>query len=140
MVDRLRAATSAVDNFDLRVAGVRAIPSVRRASTVWASLDDPRSRAALLADGIAQAVGLPADSRPFRPHVTLVRARRPRPLEPAAIALAQDVLSASGKEADRTVSVRSATVYSSTLGSSGPAYAPLATLHLGGERSSARTD
>jgi 2'-5' RNA ligase len=140
MIGRLRHATSAVDGFDLRIAGVRAIPSVRRATMVWAALDDPRSRAALLAERIADAAGLTSTSRPFRPHVTLLRARRPRPLESAAIALAQGVLSASGKVADRTVSVRSATVYSSTLDSSGPAYARLAMLRLGGETTSARTD
>jgi 2'-5' RNA ligase len=116
------------------------MPSASRAGMVWATLDDPGSRAAGLAATVAYAAGLPSEAHPFRPHVTLIRARRPRRIAPVALASATCALSETGKEVDRTVSVRSATVYSSTLGASGPSYAPLATLQLGGGRVASRAD
>jgi 2'-5' RNA ligase len=139
-VERLHRAAGAIESFDLRIAAVRAMPSARRATMAWAALDDPCSGAALLAARVADAAGLPEGSRPFRPHVTLVRARRPHALAPAAIAAAGAVLSAPGKEADRTVSVPSVTVYSSTLGASGPTYSSLAKVLLTDGGTRARTD
>jgi 2'-5' RNA ligase len=140
LIGRLRRAAGTVDPFELRVDGVRAMPSARRATMVWATLDDPGTRAGRLAATIADASGLPGARRPFRPHVTLIRARRPRRIAPATVGAAEHALSETGKEADRIVSVRSATVYSSTFGASGPTYAALATVHLEGHGATARSD
>jgi 2'-5' RNA ligase len=140
LIGRLRRATGTVDPFELTADGVRAMPSASRANMVWATFADPGARAGRLATTIADAAGLPDAPHPFRPHVTLIRARRPRGIAPAAIAAAEHALSETGKEADRIVSVRSATVYSSTLGASGPTYAALATVYLEGEGATARSD
>jgi 2'-5' RNA ligase len=98
---------------------------------VWVTLDDPSGLAASLSSTVGHEAGLPAEGRAFRAHVTLVRARSPRAVDPRAIEAACAPLSDSGRLADRTVSVRSATVFSSTLGGTGPAYEPLALLALG---------
>jgi RNA 2',3'-cyclic 3'-phosphodiesterase len=134
LVAGLRLAAAGTGPFSLRVSAVRPVPSPRRATMVWATLTGDTDAAEGLAAGLARAAGLPADSRPFSPHVTLVRARLPRRVLPDALAAAGAVLSAPGKETDGVVSVRSATVFSSTPGPGGPRYQPLATLMLGAVR------
>lgn len=131
LLDRLRTAVARAEPFLVRVSGARAVPSLERASMVWATFDGDVEAATSLATGVARAGDLPAEPRPFRLHATLLRARRPRRVERNAIEAASAVLSDTGKEADRTVSVRSVTVFSSTLGSAGPTYEPLAHLTFG---------
>jgi 2'-5' RNA ligase len=130
MLERLRAVAARVDPFTLSLSGVRAVPSAGRASMVWATLDGDGEQAASLAAGLAQAAGLDGLERPFRAHVTLARARRPRRSRPHAIEAASALLSEASKDADRIVSVRSVTVFSSTLGGAGPTYRSLARLVL----------
>ena len=109
----------------LRLAGVRAVPAPGRATMLWATFDDPDGVAARLAGAVdemlAAEFGVPVDTRRFMPHATLVRARRPRPMPPAALAAAQAVLE-SVSEQDRIVSVPCFTLCSSTLGPGGPTY------------------
>jgi 2'-5' RNA ligase len=131
LIERLDDAARAVGPFMLELDSVRAVPSRRRATMVWASLAGEVEDASRLAGAIERAAGLPESGRPFRPHVTLARARRPRRVHDGAITAAEATLSAAGRETDRIVSVRSVTVFSSTLGKSGPAYEPLAVLALG---------
>jgi 2'-5' RNA ligase len=118
----------------LALARVRARPSPGRASMLWATLDGEAHHTALLArelaDALEYSVGLRRDRRAFVPHVTLVRARSPRPIRPDALAAADAVI-ASGKDRDGSVSVRSVTMYSSTLGPQGPHYEPLGSAPLG---------
>lgn len=121
------AATSGP--FDVRLTGVRAIPNTRRASMLWATADTTCDLGPLR-DALLDAAGCSSDDRPFRSHVTLVRARRPKRIDAAAIAASSEILSAYGKGPDGSVSVRSLTVYASTLGPGGPAYEPLALLPL----------
>lgn len=131
LLERLGVAVKDMEPFEVRVAGARAVPSMRHASMLWATLDDASGLAASLSAIIAREAGLPAEGRAFRAHVTLARSRRPRAVGPRAIEAASTLLSDSGRLADRTVSVRSATVFSSTLRSAGPAYEPLALLAFG---------
>lgn len=140
LLERLRCAVRAFEPFALDVDGVRAVPSLHRATMVWASLAGDVDEAAVLADAVARAADLPDTDRRFRPHVTLARARRPRRVERDAIAAAQAALSDPGKETDRVVSVRSVTVFSSTLGNGGPVYEPLAVLPLAGAGAGPGTD
>jgi 2'-5' RNA ligase len=118
----------------LALARVRARPSPGRASMLWATLDGEAHRTASLARELADALeftlGLRRDRRAFVPHVTLVRARTPRPVAPDALAAADAIL-AAGKDRDGSVSVRSVTMYSSTLGPQGPHYEPLGSAPLG---------
>jgi 2'-5' RNA ligase len=118
----------------LVLSRVRARPSSGRASMLWARLDGDAHRTAALARDLADALeysfGLRRDERAFVPHVTLARARAPRPIAPGALAAADAVL-AAGKDLDGSVSVRSVTMYSSTLGPQGPHYEPLGSAPLG---------
>jgi 2'-5' RNA ligase len=119
---------------ELALARVRAKPSSGRASMLWARLDGEAHRTASLARELAEALeyslALRRDQRAFVPHVTLVRARAPRPVPPDALA-AVDAILAAGKDRDGSVSVRSVTMYSSTLGPQGPHYEPLGSAPLG---------
>ena len=131
LLQRLRVAVGEVDPFDLCLEGVRPIPSTHHATMVWATLSGNIEAAGELSTRTARAAGLAVDPRPLRPHVTLIRSRRPRRIHAGAISAASAILSGPGKESDRVVSVRSVTVFSSTLGPGGPVYEPLAVLRLG---------
>ncbi len=81
----------------------------------------------------AAAFGVSPENRPFVPHVTLVRARRPRALDPIAL----DAASASARSAlgqKRVMSVVQATLYKSTLTRAGAVYESLAEIPIGGLR------
>lgn len=142
MPDLLAAVTAAAGRarpFELRACDVRAVPSPRRAAMVWATLAGDTGAACDLAADVAKAAGLACD-RPLRPHVTLVRARRPRLVNAEAIEAASALLSGPGKELDGIVSVRSVTVFSSTLGPAGPSYEALARVALGTAGNAASAD
>jgi 2'-5' RNA ligase len=128
-----RTACAGHTSHTLALARVHAKPSPVRASMLWATLEgDVHRTAALsgeLADAIEYSLGVSGDRRVFVPHVTLARARAPRPVPLAALAAADAVL-ASGKERDGSVSVLSVTMYSSTLAPSGPHYEPLGSAPL----------
>jgi 2'-5' RNA ligase len=59
----------------LATGGLGAFPSQRRARVLWYGVADPGGRLAELAGALAAALELEAAS-PFRPHLTLARARR----------------------------------------------------------------
>ncbi len=131
--DALAEAADAIPEFDLELSGLRAVPSSRRARMIWAELADPSGRCAALAASIAGALE-PFDAerdegRPFRAHITLARARTPRPVAAEAIDSATTALLASG--ASPVMSVRGFTLYASTLGRHGPTYESLAEIPLG---------
>jgi 2'-5' RNA ligase len=108
--------------FSLRVAGLAAVPSRRRASIVWADLaDEPTGACAALASAVSETAadfGVICEDRPFKPHVTLVRARRARSLPAEALTSADALV----KNASVSMSVPFATLYASTLTPTGPVY------------------
>jgi len=126
----LAAALAGAGPVELTVSGVRAVPSAGRATMLWATMEG--AGAAGLERLVRAGAGLPEPQRPFAPHITLARSRRPLRAPAHALDAARGALSDPGKTADRMVSVRSATVYSSTLGSSGPVYRQLGLLTFGG--------
>jgi len=129
---RLAAVTRDFMPLSLRPSGVRAVPGLHHASMIWALLDEPDGSMGPLRDALLAAAGCEPDPRSFSPHVTFVRARRPRSVHADVIAAADAVLSHSGKQPDGSVSVPALTVYSSTLGPTGPTYRELTRLPLGG--------
>lgn len=115
---------------------VQAQPRVGRARMVWAEFVDSESRMAAVATAVSDAgaaFGVTPESRPFVPHVTLVRARRPHPLDPSALDAANAATrSALGQK--RVMSVLQATLYKSTLTRAGAVYESLAEIPIGGLR------
>jgi RNA 2',3'-cyclic 3'-phosphodiesterase len=77
----LQVALSAVPAFEIAVRGMGAFPSAGRANVIWAGVDDPTGglqRAAAVVEIVAARarVGEP-ETRPFRAHVTVGRAKAP---------------------------------------------------------------
>ena len=134
LLSKLTNLCAATSPFSLRLDHLRCVPSARRAAMLWLSLTGDTGDAAALAAGIAESAGISVDARGFRPHMTIARARRPRPVSQDAAAAADSALSAPGREADRIVSVPTVTVFASTLGPAGPTYECLAVLPLAGGR------
>lgn len=77
----LAAALAAVPAFPIAVRGVGAFPSSRRANVIWAGIDDPTGglrRAAAVVEAVAAQNGMgERETRPFRAHVTVGRAKAP---------------------------------------------------------------
>jgi len=133
VVSTFTAVASSHPPFPLGPATVRAIPKPGRASMLWAVLADPTRRCGELAesaDHVAVEAGLEADARPFVPHVTLVRARRPRPVSTGALPAAEEQLRLAGPQ---LMSVSSVTLFSSKLTPQGPIHERLARFALGTE-------
>ena len=79
----LQAALADVPVFPIEVRGMGAFPSARRASVIWAGIDDPSGglqRTAALVEDVAAKGGVgEREARPFRAHVTVGRAKVPLP-------------------------------------------------------------
>jgi len=103
--------------------GFGAFPDVRRPSVIWAGVvSDPALE--LLQHSVEKAfgpLGFPPDGRPFRPHVTLARARRDaRPAAFPGLAAGLEALTWS-----ETVMVSSVDLMRSTTGPGGAVYEEL---------------
>lgn len=62
----------------IRLQGLGAFPKPRSASVVWAGVVAPGiERLAAMVEEATQDAGIPAEERPFRPHLTLARVRPP---------------------------------------------------------------
>lgn len=71
-------------DFSVRLGGLGAFPSTRRARVIWAGLDDPAQGISGLADSVGEAMerlGFPREKRAFSPHVTVARLKTPRRVE-----------------------------------------------------------
>jgi len=109
--DRLVAALDEADlgaGFRLRLDGLGAFPSKRRATVAWVAVEGATETLTGLADTVDDVVadaGLGHEERPFRPHLTVSRIRPPedlRGLDPgplgARFAVGQIVLYRSNLE------------------------------------------
>jgi 2'-5' RNA ligase len=64
----------------LTAKGMGVFPNVRKARVVWSGIQGQTRRLTELAtdlDKAFQAIGIPAQSRPFFPHITLARMKKP---------------------------------------------------------------
>jgi 2'-5' RNA ligase len=122
-------AAAAVEQFDFDVKGVVCVPPQGRLQMVWAGVEEPGGRMAklqaLLSDAMA-AMGLRAEQRGFKPHITLARIKSaPRP---------EQFREAVKELADEDFGIQHAqelVAYASRLTPSGPIYMPIAKPKLG---------
>ena len=121
--------------FPFSVSAVEAVPRPRSTSMLWArSSDDPTEMTELahrIASGLAP-LGYERERRPFTPHITLVRARQPKPMGFEPLDVASRCLYTAG-ERDKRMSVRGITVYSSTLTPHGAHYEEIAFVPFAGD-------
>ena len=76
LADALRAVTARYPPFSLRTGAVGAFPDPRHPRIVWLGLVGALDQLLALrrdVDGALAALGIPAETRPFRPHLTLGR-------------------------------------------------------------------
>ena len=121
--EQVRDVAASHDGFRVRVSGLGAFPSARRARVVWAGLDDPSNRLAEIALALdaAMAREFEGEKRAFTPHLTVARSDPP-------IALPADFenvpVTSEPFAIDRLV------LYRSHLRRPAPRYEPLETFRL----------
>lgn len=126
LVTRLSVELRAVESFILPcLISVEPVPGSHRARMLWTRYEDPDDRCTALTgtvDDVLAEFGIGPEERPFVPHVTLVRARRPRPFSCPADLSVNKLCS--------SMSVSCVTLFSSVLNRSGPHYDRIAHIPL----------
>lgn len=125
------ALASLADDFDpfqMVIGSVGGFPSMRSPRVLWVGVQigaEQLTRLATRVETICSEQGLPGDEKPFRPHLTIARARERRP---RSINLPDRILEIDLGEmtVDRVVLMRS------QLGPQGAVYTPLSEIRLGG--------
>lgn len=134
LVEHAAPLVRAQPPFMLALGDVRAVPRPRAATMLWCTVSAGEPEAAQLATAVSEAAashGIALPDRPFAAHITLVRARQPRPAPADALAAAAEELAAAG--AAGTMSVPDVMLCSSTLTPRGPVYSTVARLPLLGD-------
>jgi len=114
--------------FDVQTAVLGAFPNFRRPRVVWVGMTgaEPLSALARDVDVMCAGLGVPAETRPFRAHLTLGRVKREMTsAEAAALAAA-----ARGRSPAREFSVETIDLMQSELGPGGSRYSLLAAVPL----------
>ena len=120
LADALRRAAAASRAVTLTVAELGAFPDPRRPRVVWAGVS-PEPALELLQHQVEQAfapLGFPSEGRPFRPHLTLGRAKRDA--RQAAFTQLEDLLARVSFQ--ETVTVSSVELMRSTPTRAGSTY------------------
>jgi 2'-5' RNA ligase len=125
----MRECASEVGALVLRFTALEAMPRTSRASMLWvrAADDGTTGRIAEALGAAFVSCSIPRDERPFTPHVTLVRARRPV----RAPSFLEETYAASSLDSI-SVSDPPITLFSSRLTKTGPIYETLATVSIEG--------
>lgn len=127
----LRKTASAWDPFELVFRGIGQMP-IRRPRVIFADLDDSDHHLPLVTGPVADieeamvGLGFDAESRPFRPHLTLARIRSHPGAELDEIRLAYEEVVLAEVRCDHFELIRS------ELAPEGARYTTLATLPLSG--------
>lgn len=133
--ERLTVIVAETTPFELGPLSLRAVPSPSRTTMLWAHLEDPSGACATLATSIATSCAelgpesRREDRRPFKAHVTLCRARRPRRLDARVLEVANEAV--LGHEV--MMSVPRVSLFSSRLTPRGPIYTVVGTWLMRGE-------
>jgi 2'-5' RNA ligase len=135
LAERVAPRAAAIAEGDLAVAGAVVLPPRGPARVLGVGFEPSSTLEALAslveeAESAARAAGLSAHERPFRPHVTFARIRRPWPVS---------AVSAYRREADAWRSppfrARAVVLYRSRLEPGGPVHTPLQEWRFSGARS-----
>jgi len=138
VLDAARSALADVPAFHLAFGTIVAAPRQRAASMLWATPAVGNEESGLIAHRIAAVLpgpsrdaadvptGTDRGTRLFRAHVTLCRARHPRPIIGEVIACASEQLRLESP----TMSVGEVTLLVSTLTRTGPVYEVVGTVPL----------
>lgn len=123
----LNQIAASVAPFTLRPDHLGAFPDLKRPRVIWVGFTGELLHVARLAQDIERALraaGLPPETKPFRPHLTLARVG-----EKGAIQSVRDWVS-TARVSSEEISFDRIVLYESTLTSSGPIYHPLQTVPL----------
>jgi 2'-5' RNA ligase len=77
-------ALTHVDPFTVRLSGMGAFPTLRRATVAWIGVEDavPLETLATIVHTTTAALGYEPEGRPYHPHLTIGRLTRPQSLSP----------------------------------------------------------
>ncbi len=124
VIERLRHAAAGIGPIELNATGIAYLPDARRARVLSATVDSPPELLQLfhrVEDAMADA-GFRREGRPYRPHITIGRFRKPPRRAPAPQTLPFGPTSWTAE---------AITLMQSDLGPGGPTYTPLAEMRLG---------
>jgi 2'-5' RNA ligase len=116
----LSDAYRGVTPFPLRVRGVGAFPNWRKPNVLWVGTEPLEGGLELVqtaAESAARAIGLPPESKPFHPHLTLVRVKDARTVGPLVESLQAEANFDAGE-----FQASGVTLFSSELRPKGPVY------------------
>lgn len=134
LVADVRLACTETEAFNLPIEeAVRAIPSASRASMLWSTFSDPHGTCSDLVRRLSDTIashGFAPESRPFAPHVTLARLRGAARIDEVLLSSLDDDVRAALGGGVPSVSVRTITLFSSTLSRSGATYSTVAEIDL----------
>lgn len=120
-------ATADMESFQVRIGAIRAVPRLRSATMLWVTMEEGKDEIADLARRVDTSLvdaGFSAETRPFDPHITLVRSRSARRIDFDTMDAGDRTIFAAEERAKR-VSVRRVTLFSSSLTPQGPVYEEL---------------
>ncbi|MCI4320823.1 MAG: RNA 2',3'-cyclic phosphodiesterase [Thermoplasmata archaeon] len=135
--EAIAAALGPVAPFRMTIEGVGAFPNESHPRVVWAGVQDGRDALIDLACRVATAtasVVARRDTRPFTPHVTILRVRGPRDLERA-----RRVLSEWAGRSFASFEVGEVVLYESDLRPQGAVHTALRRVPLTGSRVTRRS-
>ena len=129
LVEALRGVSTRNRTIDAEVGGIGAFPNFRRPRVVWIGVT-PEPKLELLhhdVESTCEALGIPVDGKPFRPHLTLARVK-PRAGDPRALrALAR---AATDVEYVEDIVITGLDLMASELTTAGSRYRVLASVPL----------
>ncbi len=119
----MTALAGAYPDLSLTARGMGVFPNVRNARVLWSGIQGRTRRLTDLAadlDKRLQSIGIPAPSRPFFPHVTLARLKKP-----ARKSVLNPLLERFENEASQTFTANRLVFYKSRLTVEGAVHTPL---------------
>jgi len=125
------AAPLDVSPFDLHCAGTGTFPPRGAPRVIWAGVADavePLAATERAVTARLEQAGVPAEDRPYAPHLTLARIKEPGGLRAAAL------LERVERHEFGRVRVGAITLFESRLSPKGPTYVPVARTPLAGRR------